>query len=45
MDTFEAKGQQRYPVGIVQFLQKNFYLTRPILRGASVADVAVGVVK
>ena len=48
MATFDAKGREKYPIGIVHFLGKgenaNFVL-RPILRCAShpIADVAVGV--
>jgi hypothetical protein len=45
MDTFDSKGRERYPIGIVQFLPENIYIQRPILRCAAhrVADVAVGV--
>ena len=45
MDTFDSKGRERYPIGIVQFLPDHTFIKRPILRCAShsVADVAVGV--
>jgi hypothetical protein len=45
LDTFDEKGRERYPIGIVQFHQRGGYLHRPILRCAShpTADVAVGV--
>jgi hypothetical protein len=45
MDTFDSKGRERYPIGIVQFLPDNIYIQRPILRCAPhpIADVAVGV--
>ncbi|HEX6718881.1 MAG TPA: serine protease [Pyrinomonadaceae bacterium] len=45
MDTFDNKGQQKYSIGIIQFLPASVYLHRPILRCAShpTADVTVGV--
>jgi trypsin-like peptidase len=48
MDTFDSKGRERFPIGIVQFLGKGEngdYIFRPILRCAShpIADVSVGV--
>lgn len=45
MDTFDSKGRERYPIGLIQFLPNNIYIQRPVLRCAPhpVADVAVGV--
>jgi Trypsin-like peptidase domain len=45
MATFDQKGRQQYPIGIVQFFSGGVYLQRPILRCAPhpTADVAVGV--
>jgi len=45
MDTFDSKGRERYPIGLVQFIPNNTYIQRPILRCAAhpIADVAVGV--
>jgi hypothetical protein len=45
MDTFDSKGRERYPIGLLQFIPSNTYIQRPILRCAAhpIADVAVGV--
>lgn len=44
-DVLDAKDQQKYPIGLFQFLENNVYIHRPILRCVMhrVADVAVGV--
>lgn len=44
LDPFGARGREKYPIGIVQFLPEGVFIQRPILRCAShtVADVAVG---
>jgi len=42
---FDSTGRQLYPIGILQFIEGNIYIQRPILRCAyhPMADVAVGV--
>jgi hypothetical protein len=42
---FDSKGRQRHPMGILQFIEGNIFIARPILRFARhpVADLAVGV--
>lgn len=44
-DPFDSKGQQKYSIGIFQFVPGNIYLIRPILRYAEhlTADLALGV--
>ena len=42
---FDSEGHQLYPIGIIQFVEDNIYIQRPLLRCAlhPVADVTVGV--
>jgi hypothetical protein len=41
-DVFDLAGRQRYPIGLIQFVDPNIYIQRPVLRCAPhrVADVA-----
>jgi trypsin-like peptidase len=45
MDPLDSSGQQKYSIGILQFMPGNTYFVRPILRFAShaTADLALGV--
>jgi Trypsin-like peptidase domain len=44
-DVLDAKGHQKYPIGILQFVPGNVFIQRPIVRSAfhPKADVTVGV--